>query len=85
MQRFWELGYAVRDIDDYSSLNESISKLEKQLKTGEDTGSAFSKIKEKLAALLKRQSEREQSHEQSCRARKAENKASGKTPQQRVA
>jgi hypothetical protein len=82
--RFWELGYAVRDIDDYSSLNEEISNLEKQLKAGNDSGSTLAKIKDKLAALLKLQSDREQSHEQSHRRRELD-KDTGRKVQDRVA
>jgi len=53
-----ELGYAISD-PDYNTLNDQLSELRKQLKTDEDTSSLFSRIRERLAALLKRQSQRE--------------------------
>jgi len=39
----------------------------KQLKSNQNTDSAFSKLKEKLAALVKRQSDGEQSERQACK------------------
>ncbi len=51
-----ELGYAGND-QDYEALNRQISSLEKQLKGPEDATVAFSKLKDKLSAFLKRQSE----------------------------
>ena len=51
-----ELGYAGKD-QDYEALNRQISSLEKQLKGPEDATVAFSKLKDKLSAFLKRQSE----------------------------
>ena len=53
-----ELGYAIGD-PDYQALNDQLSDLQKQLKGNEDTNSLFSKIRERLASLLKRQSQRE--------------------------
>jgi hypothetical protein len=50
------LGYAGYD-PEYLTLKDEISRLAKQLKSGEETGSAFRSLKEKFAALLKRQSE----------------------------
>jgi hypothetical protein len=50
------LGYAGYD-PEYLILSEEISERAKQLKRGEETGSGFGRLKEKLAALLKRQSE----------------------------
>jgi hypothetical protein len=50
------LGYAGYD-PEYLTLRDEISKLAKQLESGEETGSAFKRLKEKFAALLKRQSE----------------------------
>jgi hypothetical protein len=64
LQRCKDLGYAARD-PEYLVLRDSISELRKQLKRNEDTGSAFKKIKEKLAGILKRQSDRQQSQAQS--------------------
>jgi len=40
-----------------AALNNHISSLEKQLKGNEDATAAFSRLKEKLSAFLKRQSE----------------------------
>ena len=53
-----ELGYAIGD-PDYQTLNDQLSDLKKQLKSNADTNSVFSKIRERLASLLKRQSQRE--------------------------
>ena len=50
------LGYAGYD-PEYLTLRDEISKLAKQLDSGQETGSTFRTLKEKLAALLKRQSE----------------------------
>ncbi len=50
------LGYAGYD-PEYLTLRDEISKLAKELESGEETGSAFRRLKEKFAALLKRQSE----------------------------
>lgn len=46
------LGYASR-APEYASLNEEISKLEKQLKNKEESGRSFAALKEKLGAFLK--------------------------------
>jgi hypothetical protein len=53
-----ELGYAIGD-PDYQALDDQLSDLHKQLKGNADTNSVFSKIRERLASLLKRQSQRE--------------------------
>jgi hypothetical protein len=53
-----ELGYAIGD-PDYQALDDQLSDLHKQLKRNADTNSVFSKIRERLASLLKRQSQRE--------------------------
>ncbi|MDB6024898.1 MAG: hypothetical protein JWM68_1121 [Verrucomicrobiales bacterium] len=58
VERAKELGYAGKD-SEYASLNKSISELEKQLKGNENTASAFTRLKEKVAAFFKRQSESE--------------------------
>lgn len=52
-----ELGYAGKD-QEYEALNRQISSLEKQLKGPEDATVAFSKLKDKLSAFLKRESEK---------------------------
>lgn len=51
-----ELGYAGKD-QEYTALDQQISNLEKQLKGNEDLTVAFSHLKDKLSAFLKRQSE----------------------------
>jgi hypothetical protein len=51
-----ELGYAGQD-PEYAALKDDISNLKKQLK-GEDSNSAFSKLKARLDAFLKRKSDR---------------------------
>ena len=50
-----ELGYTGKD-QEYEALNRQISDLEKQIKGHEDATAAFSKLKDKLSAFLKRQS-----------------------------
>jgi hypothetical protein len=65
LARCKELGYAARDAE-YLVLRDSLSDLKKQLKQNEDTGSAFKKVKDKLAGILKRHSERQQSQPQAC-------------------
>jgi hypothetical protein len=52
-----ELGYAAKD-EEYEALHDEISSLEKQVKGNEDVTATFSRLKEKLSAFLKRQSER---------------------------
>jgi vacuolar-type H+-ATPase subunit H len=51
-----ELGYAGKD-PEYAALKNDISNLKKQLKGNEDTSSGFSRLKARLGAFLKRQSE----------------------------
>jgi hypothetical protein len=65
LQLCQELGYAARD-PEYLVLRDSISEVKKQLKNQGDS-SALEKVKGKLAKLLKRQSDREQSQQQACR------------------
>jgi hypothetical protein len=55
IERARELGYTGKDAE-YAALNDQISKLEKQLNGKTDTRAAFSNLKEKLSAFLKRQS-----------------------------
>jgi hypothetical protein len=55
--RLMELGYTP-DNAEYSALRDEISNLRKQLKGKEDTTPLFSRIKEKVASLTRRQSER---------------------------
>jgi hypothetical protein len=52
------LGYAGKD-PEYLALNNAISDLEKQIKGNQDTASAFTRLKEKVASFFKRQSETE--------------------------
>ncbi len=57
LHREMALGYAAQD-PEYAVLKDDISKLKKQLKGSEDTTSAFSRLKERLEAFLKRKSDR---------------------------
>jgi hypothetical protein len=57
LNRAEALGYAGLD-PEYTALKDDISNIKKQLKTREDTASGFSKLKARLEAFLKRQSER---------------------------
>lgn len=57
LNRAMALGYAAQD-PEYAALKDDISKLKKQLKGSEDTTSAFSRLKERLEAFLKRKSDR---------------------------
>lgn len=54
------LGYAGQD-PEYKVLQDNISELEKQLKGKGDTTSLFAKLRERLTAFLKRQSQQERS------------------------
>jgi hypothetical protein len=58
VQRAGELGYTGKD-QEYAALNNEISSLEKQLNGKEDVAAVFSKLKEKLSAFMKRQSEQQ--------------------------
>jgi hypothetical protein len=62
LDRAKELGYAGND-EEYSSLNEAIASIDKQLNGNESTASAFAKLKEKIASFFKRQSDSEKSSE----------------------
>jgi hypothetical protein len=57
LNRAMALGYTTQD-PEYAALKDDISRLKKQLKESEDTTSGLSKLKAKLGALLKRQSDR---------------------------
>jgi hypothetical protein len=58
LERAKTLGYAGND-PEYDGLNKAISDLEAQLKGKGDTSSAFTRLKERVAAFFKRQSESE--------------------------
>jgi hypothetical protein len=58
LERSKELGYAGKD-EEYASLNNDISNLQKQLKGNNDLTAVLAKLKEKMSAFLKRQSEHE--------------------------
>lgn len=58
LERARELGY-LGDDSEYDALDEAISDLEKQFKGNEDTASAFTRLKERVSAFFKRQSESE--------------------------
>jgi murein L,D-transpeptidase YcbB/YkuD len=68
--RLMELGYTP-DNSEYSALRDEIKNLRKQLKGNEDTTSLFSRIKEKLASLTRRQSERKTRSEEEKQPKKA--------------
>jgi hypothetical protein len=57
LNRAIALGYAGQD-PEYAALKDDISNLKKQLKGSEDSNSAFSKLKARLDAFLKRKSDR---------------------------
>jgi hypothetical protein len=58
--RAMALGYAGKD-PEYKAIADDISNLEKQLKDTTDTGSVFSRLKQRLASFIKRQSETDRS------------------------
>lgn len=58
LERAMELGYTAED-SDYTALQDEIKNLRKQLKGTEDTTSLFSRIKEKLGSLTRRQSDKQ--------------------------
>jgi hypothetical protein len=64
LYRASELGYSGHAAD-YNTLRDEISQLEKQVKGGEDTGSVFTRLKERLASFIHRQSKPRQSQTQS--------------------
>jgi hypothetical protein len=55
IERAKELGYAGND-PEYAALDKTISDLETQLNSDEDTASVFSRLQEKVASFFKRQS-----------------------------
>jgi hypothetical protein len=57
LERTMLLGYTPDD-SEYKALREEIKTLRKQLKSGEETGSFFARLKEKFAALTHRQSQK---------------------------
>jgi hypothetical protein len=60
LNRAIALGYTGQD-PEYAALKDEISNLKKQLKGSDDTTSAFSKLKARLSAFLKRESDRRSS------------------------
>jgi hypothetical protein len=65
-----ELGYTPAD-SEYKALRDEISNLRKQLKWNEDTSSLFSKIKERLGSLTRRQSDKWMRSDAKSQPRKA--------------
>ena len=57
LERAMELGYTAED-SDYSTLRDEIKSLRKQLKGNEETNSLFSTVKDRLASLRRRQTDR---------------------------
>ncbi|WP_437326397.1 YfdX family protein [Sorangium sp. So ce381] len=58
LERAKELGYAGND-PEYAALHKDMADIEAQLKKKEDATSAFAKLKDRIAAFFKRQSESE--------------------------
>ena len=58
LDRARELGYAGKD-QEYASLNNEISDLQKQLASNGDTNSIYAKLKERIDAFLNRQSKQQ--------------------------
>ncbi len=58
LERAMELGYIANNAD-YSALRDQIRDLRKQIKGDEDTTSGFARLKEKLAALARRRSDKD--------------------------
>jgi hypothetical protein len=56
LNRAKALGYAGKD-PEYAALDQAIGDIDRQLAGKEDTGSAFSRLKEKVASFFKRQTE----------------------------
>jgi hypothetical protein len=61
LERSKQLGYAGRD-PEYTTLNDNISNLEKQLNGNQDTSSVFVTLKEKLASFLNKQQSEQRQH-----------------------
>ena len=70
LNRAMALGYAGQD-PEYAALTDDISNLKKQLKESEDTTSGFSKLKARLSAFLKRQSDQSASSRNEQSSKKA--------------
>jgi hypothetical protein len=58
LERARQLGYVTSKDPQYASLNSTIANLEKQLSGNGDSTPVFAKLKEELASLLKRESDR---------------------------
>jgi hypothetical protein len=65
-----ELGYAGKD-QEYATLNDEISNVEKQLNGGGDTNSTYAKLKQRLSAFLNRQSQQQNGQPQPQRTAQA--------------
>jgi hypothetical protein len=63
LDRARELGYAGKD-PEYAALAQAISDVEKQLNGNQDSGSAFGRLKERVASFFKRQSQSEKRAEE---------------------
>ena len=61
-ERAKELGYAGTD-PEYDAVASAISDVEKQVKSNGDSGGLFSRLKERIAAMFKRQSDAAKSTE----------------------
>jgi hypothetical protein len=60
------LGYAGND-PEYTALNQEVSEVERQIKGNENSASAFTRLKERVAAFFKRQSSNEKRPEMANR------------------
>jgi hypothetical protein len=60
------LGYAGND-PEYAALNQEVSEVERQIKGNENSASAFTRLKERVAAFFKRQSSNEKRPEMANR------------------
>jgi hypothetical protein len=60
LQRAKELGYAGKD-PEYAALDKAIDEVERQVKGGEESGSAFARLRERVGSFFKRQAERAKS------------------------
>lgn len=74
LDRAVELGYSGDD-DEYKALSRSISDLQKQLKGNENTTSAFAKLRERMAAFVRRLSEGQRNSQTRKKSRSDRNTA----------
>jgi len=73
LDRAMSLGYAAQD-PEYKALKDEISTIQKQLKKDEDTSSLFTKLRDRMSALLKRQAEGKQSRQTASQSGQSDQK-----------